>query len=198
VSDHPDWAVDAVLTGDVRARRRLILRSALRVLATTVAMLVLYAVVPIPGTSGLGAFAGMVIGLAVFVGLVGWQLRTIVQADHPLMRAVEVVTLALPLLAVVFAFTYLSISRADSASFSEDLNRVDAMYYTVSTISTVGFGDIAAESDAARALVTVQMLFDLALLAGLVRLVVLATRTGIQRRTVRGERRGTDVERSDT
>ena len=66
------------------------------------------------------------------------------------------------------------------------------MYYTVSTISTVGFGDIAAQSDAARALVTLQMLFDLALIAGLVRLIILATRTGLQRRHV-SEQRGGDT-----
>ncbi len=68
------------------------------------------------------------------------------------------------------------------------------MYYTVSTISTVGFGDIAAESDAARTLVTVQMLFDLALIAGLVRLVIVATRTGLQRQSVSRELRETDAE----
>jgi voltage-gated potassium channel len=197
MSEHTDWDLGAVLTGDPRARRRVIVRSALRILAMTAGLLVLYAFVPVPGTSGAGAFVGMVIGLAVFLSLVGWQLRTIVRADHPLIRAVEVVAMALPLLAVVFAFTYLSISRADSASFSESLNRVDAMYYTVSTISTVGFGDIAAESDVARALVTLQMLFDLALLAGLVRLVILATRTGMQRRSVGGQLRDTGADPAD-
>jgi voltage-gated potassium channel len=188
----------AVLPGDARERRRMIARSALRILATVLGLLVLYAFVPIPtGTSGAGAFIGLIIGLVVFIALVGWQIRTITRAEHPVLRAVEVVTLALPLLAVVFAFTYLSISRADSASFSEHLNRIDAMYYTVSTISTVGFGDIAAKSEAARILVTVQMLFDLALIAGLVRLVIVATRTGLQQQSASRELRETDVQRAD-
>lgn len=178
--------VGAILPGDSRERRRLIVRSALRILAATMGLLVLYALIPIPGTSGAGALVGLIAGLVVVVGLVGWQIRAIAGAANPVLRAVEVVTLALPLLTVVFAFTYLSISRADPAAFSEHLNRVDAVYYAVSMISTVGFGDIAAESAAARILVTVQMAFDLALIAGVVRLVVLATRIGLQRRGVSG------------
>ena len=181
-----------VLPGDPRDRRRKIARSASRILVTTVGLVGLYAFAPVPGTSGAGALVGMIAGLVVFAGLVGWQIRTIVQAEHPILRALEVVALALPLLVVVFAFTYLSISRADAASFSEHLDRIGALYYTVSTLSTVGFGDIAARSDAARILVTAQMLFDLALIAGLVRLIILATRTGLRRQSVSGKIRGND------
>ena len=180
--DIPD--LGSVLTGELSERRRAIGGSALRILVATVGLTVLYAVVPIPGTSGAGAFVGMMIGLVAFVVLVGYQIGTIARSEIPVMRAVEVVALALPLLAIVFAFTYVSISRADSAAFSEHLSRVDALYYTVSTISTVGFGDIAAKSSVARILVTVQMLFDLALIAILVRLVILAMRTGLHRRGV--------------
>ena len=176
----------AILPGDSRERRRLIIRSALRILAATAGLLILYALVPIPGTSGAGALVGLIIGLVVFVGLVGWQIRAVAGAENPVLRAVEVVALALPLLALVFAFTYVSISRADPAAFSEHLNRVDALYYTVVTISTVGYGDIAPESGAARILVTIQLAFDIALIAGVVRLLVLATRTGLQRQTPGG------------
>lgn len=185
-------AVDALMPGDPRQRRRMIARSVIRIFGATAGLLVLYACVPVPGTSGAGALVGMIGGLLVFVAIVGWGIRTIVRVEHPVLRAVEVVALALPLLVVVFAFTYLSVSRADAASFSEHLSRIDAIYYTVSTIATVGFGDIAATSDAARILVTVQMLFDLALIAGLVRLVILATRTGLRRQTVGGKPRGDD------
>lgn len=172
-----------------RARGRVLARSGLRILAIVLGMLVLYAVVPIPGTSGAAALVGMVLGLVFFVVLVGWQLHTIVRAEHPVLRAVETVALALPVLVVIFAFTYLTISRADPQSFSEPLSRVDAMYFTVSTVSTVGLGDITPVSAGARVVVTFQMLFDLALLAGLVRLVILATRTGLRRK---GVERGPD------
>jgi voltage-gated potassium channel len=162
-------------------RRRVLVRSGMRVLGIALGMLLLYALVPVPGTSGAVALLGMVAGLLFFVVLVGWQLRAIVRAEHPVLRAVEVVAFALPMLVVIFAFTFLTISRADPQSFSEPLGRVDAMYFTVSTVATVGFGDITPASAGARIVVTFQMLFDLALLAGLVRLLVLATRTGLRR-----------------
>jgi voltage-gated potassium channel len=185
MSGHPDVQdLGRALSADPRARRRLIAGSALRILAMTSGLLVVYALVPVPGSSGFGALVAMLGGLVIVVILVGWQIRTIARARHPVLRAVEVVASALPLLAVVFAFIYLSVSRADASSFSEQLDRVAALYYTVSTISTVGFGDIAARSDAARILVTVQMLFDLALLAALVRLIIIATRTRLRRQGI--------------
>lgn len=166
----------------------MLVRSGLRISGVALGMLALYAVLPIPGTSGATALLGLIAGLLLFLVLVGWQLHTIVRDDHPVLRAVEAIAFALPLLIVVFAFTYLTISRADPQSFSEPLGRVDAMYFTVSTLSTVGLGDIAPTSSGARAVVTLQMLFDLALLAGLARLLILATRTGLRRKE--GERGG--------
>lgn len=159
----------------------MLVRSGLRILGIALGMLLLYAVVPVPGRSGAAALLAMIAGLILFLVLVGWQLHTIVSAEHPVLRAAEVVVFALPMLVVIFAFTFLTISRADPQSFSEPLGRVDAMYFTVSNLATVGFGDITATSPGARVVVTFQLLFDLALLAGLVRLVVLATRTGLRR-----------------
>lgn len=159
----------------------MLVRSGLRIFGIALGMLLLYAVVPVPGNSGAAALLGMVVGLLLFVVLVGWQLHTIVRAEHPVLRAVEAIAFALPMLIVVFAFTYLTISHADPQSFSEPLGRVDSMYFTVSTVSTVGLGDITPSSPGARIVVTFQMLFDLALLAGLVRLAILATRTGLRR-----------------
>jgi voltage-gated potassium channel len=180
-------SIYASFRADPRERRRVVGRTLLRSLAVTVGLLLLYAFVPVPERFGLGALLGLTVGLVVFVILVGWQIRAIVRAEHPVLRAVEVLAFAVPLLVVVFAFTYLSLSRADSGSFSEHLSRIDAMYYTVSTTCTVGFGDVTAETNAARILVTLQMLFDLALIAILVRLVILATRAGLYRRTVGAE-----------
>ena len=165
----------------------MLVRSGLRILGIALGMLLLYAVVPVPGTSGAAALLGMAAGLVLFLVLVGWQLHTIVRAEHPVLRAAEVVVFALPMLVVIFAFTFLTISHADPRSFSEPLGRVDAMYFTVSTVATVGFGDITPTSAGARTVVTFQMLFDLALLAGLVRLLVLATRTGLRRQEAENE-----------
>jgi voltage-gated potassium channel len=180
--------LDAILPGDSQARRRMVTQSVARVVATTVALFALYAVVPIPGRSGAAALVGLIAGLLAFAALVGWQVRSIVRARQPVLRAIEVVALAIPLLVVLFGFVYLWVSDADPAAFSEKLNRIDALYYAVSVVSTLGFGDISAKSDATRLLVTIQMLLDIALIAGLVRVVVIATRTGLRRRVSGQER----------
>jgi hypothetical protein len=54
-----------------------------------------------------------------------------------------------------------------------------ALYFTVTVFSTVGFGDITAKTDGARALVSVQMILDLILIASVARLLVTAARTSL-------------------
>ena len=170
VGDGPEFHdLDAILPGDVRARRRMVARTTLRISATALALLLLYAVVPVPGTSGAAAVVGLIGGLIVFVGLVGWQTRSIVRAHQPVLRAVEVVAFALPLLVVVFAYTYLSLSEADPAAFSEKLDRIGPVYFAVSILGTVGLGDISPATDATRVLVTLQTLLDIVLIAGFVK-----------------------------
>ncbi len=189
---HPsDLDASGVLPAGSEWGWRLIVRSALSILGLTIGLLALYALVPVPSdSSGAAAILSMISGLVLFVVLVGWRIHRIMGDQHPVLRAIEALALALPLLIVIFAFSYLTLSRADPASFSEHLGRVDAFYYTVSTLTTVGFGDITADSAGARILVTVQMLFDLALIAVLVRLVVLVTRTGLRRQSAEGDRLG--------
>lgn len=68
----------------------------------------------------------------------------------------------------------MSLSTALPASFSEPLTEVGALYFTVAVLSTVGFGDIAALTDAARLIVAIQILLGLVLLGAVVRLFLRA------------------------
>jgi len=167
-----------------RQRRRLVARSALRIGATTVLLIVLYAVIPVAGHKGFGAVLGLALGLLVFAAVMARLIRSIIRAEHPELRAAEALAVAVPVLIIVFAFTYLSVSEANPATFSQPLDRISAVYFTVTVISTVGFGDIVAKTDGARLLVTIQILLDLVLVVGIARTVVLAARIGVQRRHV--------------
>jgi hypothetical protein len=88
---------------DRRERRRLVLLSAGRIVVTTVVLLILYVLLPEVGRSGDGAVIGLFIGLIVFAGLMVWQIRTIVAAEHPELRAIEAIAIAVPVLIFVFA-----------------------------------------------------------------------------------------------
>ena len=51
------------------------------------------------------------LGLAVFVGLMTWQVRAIEDSSNPALRAVEGLFLAVPLFLLLFASTYFLMSR---------------------------------------------------------------------------------------
>jgi hypothetical protein len=168
---------------DRRERRRLVERSALRIVVTTLLLIALYLLLPDPAHSGTRALIELVLGLILFAALLGWHVQRILSADHPELRAVEALAASVPVLILVFAYTYLSLYRATHASFSEPLDHMAAVYFTVSVLSTVGFGDIVAKTDVGRLLVTIQILLDLIVVVGIVRTLLLAARIGVRRQT---------------
>ena len=157
---------------DRHQRRRLLLRSALRILVTTVVLILLYARLPVASSTDTGVLVELVIGLFLAGVLLGRQVRQILRADHPELQAAEALALVIPVLVLVFAFTYVSLSHANPASFSQPMDKVAGVYFTVTVFSTVGFGDITATSQTARLVVTVQMLLDLVTLGLVVRAFV--------------------------
>jgi voltage-gated potassium channel Kch len=72
--------------------------------------------------------------------------------------------------------------QADAANFTQPLTRVDALYFTVVTFATVGFGDVTPRSELARLTVTVQIVFDLILVGLVVRVFVQSVQRGLARR----------------
>jgi voltage-gated potassium channel len=169
------------------ARRRTILWAVLRGFLSTTFLVVLYYVLPLDQPLGTGAVVRVLIGLAVFAVITVWQVRTIIGSPYPGMKAVEALGLLFPFYLLLFASTYFVMERASAASFTEPLTRTDALYFSVTVFSTVGFGDIAPKSEPARVVLIVQMLGDLALLGAGVRLLLGAVRRGKERRSDAGD-----------
>ena len=90
--------------------------------------------------------------------------QSIIGSRYPAVKAIEALGLILPLYLLLFASTYFVMERASAANFTQPLTRTDALYFAVTVFSTVGFGDIAPKSEAARVVLIFQMLGDLALL----------------------------------
>lgn len=76
---------------------------------------------------------------------------------------------------LLFASTYLAITEypGEIVGLTTPL---DAVYFTMTTLMTIGFGDIAAEGQFARGVVLTQMIFTVVLLSSSVRLFTSLTR----------------------
>jgi voltage-gated potassium channel len=168
------------------SRRRIAL-SAGRSVATVVVLVVVYYRLPLQGTPGAGAIVLFVGGLVVLAVLIAWQLRAIVLARHPLLRAVEAFSSAIPTFLLLFAAIYVLVETARPGSFSEPLTHTDGLYFAVTVFATVGFGDIAPVSEPARVLVTIQMIGDLLVLGLVVRSMLEAVRRGRSRQSLTPE-----------
>jgi voltage-gated potassium channel len=151
--------------------------SLLRAVASALLILGIYAVVPVTSARDTTSVVVLAAGLVVLGGIVVVRVRQIQHAPRPYLRAAEVLALVVPLFIAVFAWAYLLLSAADPAAFSEPLNRMDAAYFTLVIISTVGFGDISATSDLSRFLVSAQIVVNFTLLAAAVRVILLAARS---------------------
>lgn len=123
----------------------------------------------------------IVICIALLALVLAWQSRRIAHADVPVLRAATALGVIIPLFFVMFATIYLSMSQASASTFSEGLDHTRAMYFTITVFSTVGFGDITPTTDPARIVVSLQMILDLVIIGGVVRVLVNAAQTGLRR-----------------
>jgi voltage-gated potassium channel len=156
-------------------------RTLLRPILTGAALLTIYYLLPLDRG---GNVPGLVVGLIALTVLVIWQLRAVMTAPSPRLRAVESLATSIPLYIVLFAGSYYTMSDRDTGAFTEPLDRTDALYFTVATLATVGFGDIAAVSEAARIAVIVQMVTGLVLLGVVIKVFLGAVQIGLRRAKV--------------
>ena len=171
-------------------RRRLIFWAVLRSVLVATVLVVLYYVLPLDRPWDSDTAVRLLVGLLVFAGVMVWQVRAIAGARYPGLRAGEALGMVIPLYLVLFASTYFVMERASAASFTQPLTRTDALYFTVTVFSTVGFGDITAKSETARVVLIVQMLADLAALGAGARVLLGAVQRGRQQRPDTGDDTG--------
>lgn len=150
---------------DPARSRRLVGVGLLRSLGATVVLLGGYYVLPLDRLGDVSLGVVLVVGLLLLATAMVFQVRATVGAAHPALRAVESLATVIPLFLLMFSATYFVMSRAGGDNFNaHTLTRTDALYFTVTSFATVGFGDIVATSETARVLVTVQMVLDLIIL----------------------------------
>ncbi|MFC7495603.1 MULTISPECIES: potassium channel family protein [unclassified Nocardioides] len=90
-----------------------------------------------------------------------WQV--VLQVEDP-NRRVDGLALALVISVLVFALTFYKLATSEPGQIAGLETRLDGLYFTMSTLLTIGYGDIHAAGQTARGLVLVQMLFNVVVL----------------------------------
>ena len=156
---------DSVPVTAPQTRRTVVLWGVVRALLTMAALVALYFLAPLDGLRILPLWITLSVACVLLVLVSAWEIRRISTSSHPALRAIEALAITVPVYILVFASTYYGMAAQDSAAFDVDgLTRLDTLYFTVTVFSSVGFGDIYAQSQNARALVTAQMILNLLVL----------------------------------
>jgi voltage-gated potassium channel len=180
VTESADQGTDtAHEAGSLRVRR--VVATLLRALGSTVGLVAIYYLLPLDRTSIPLAVGMLAVGLLALGGLVAFQVRSIIRATFPALRAVGALATSAPLFLLLFAGTYYVMGGISEANFSEPLTRTDALYFTVTVFATVGFGDIVATTEGARVVVMGQMVAGIVIIGLGARIIVDAVKRGQQR-----------------
>lgn len=151
--------------GDRRQMRRAAWESVFRVTAVVAVLALLYAFAPLGQRLGASVLFELCGALFALTFVTVWEFRNVARSSYPEFRALEAAAVTLALFLVSYAAIYYVMSEQVADSFNEHLTRLDSLYFTMTTFSTVGYGDIVAHTEVARAVVTSQIVIDLLLIA---------------------------------
>ncbi|MGH3329565.1 MAG: ion channel [Streptomycetales bacterium] len=140
---------------------------AIRGAACAILAIALYYLVPLDvreGPTTVAVRAAMfLVGAAVLVAFIVLLIRRHLRGDAGL----EALLVAFYLVIGLFAAVYVVLSRIPG-EFEGLHTRTDALYFTVTVLATIGFGDVHAVGQVARAVVMLQIVFDLVFVAAAV------------------------------
>jgi voltage-gated potassium channel len=137
-----------------------------RAALTCLVLLVFYFVVPVSAASSRPAFIiRVIVSVVLFAALVlainFLLVRQVHQPDAPIIGLLAAVVSGV----LFFALLDYIVAIHKPDQFVELSTRLDALYFSLSTLATIGFGDVHAEGQFARGILCVQIVFDVAVLA---------------------------------
>lgn len=140
-------------------------------------LLVIYFLLPVdPEDAPIGVLLGIVVCVVALGTVAVVVFREALRAQQRL--AVIHLVLALELVLMIFSFSYYLLAVNSPDQMVGIATRLDALYFSATTVATVGYGDVHAAGQVARGLVTLNLIFNLAFVAALVNLIRLRVSTG--------------------
>jgi uncharacterized membrane protein YhaH (DUF805 family) len=146
-----------------------LIRSAVLVIGLCAA----YIILPLRGARW---WIGAIVGLSAIFGtmpITVRRLHAVRRSETPVLVALEAIVLLVTMLVLGFASVYYAIN-VNQTQFNQLDTRLDAVYFTVVTLSTVGYGDIVATGEVARFTVILQILLNLTFVGVVVRVMARA------------------------
>lgn len=155
------------------------------------AVVTVYFVVPISPDLKRNTLIRVLIAILILALMAAGVVRQLRRHLDDSDRRVDGLIVSITVVMSVFALSFLTLDQRDPTQFASMETRLDALYFTVTTAASVGYGDVHAVGQAARAMVLVQMVFNVvfigtavALLSSRIRAVASA-RAAQARTTVR-------------
>lgn len=160
-----------------RERRWTIVRTVAGIVGAWVLLIGAFYALPVGNSGGADIVWRVILTVALLAVLITWQSLRITRRDLPELRAIVALGVLFPLFFVLFSSIYLSMDHSAGTMFSQPLDHTRALDFTITVFSTVGFGDITPTTDTARLVVSTQMILDLVLIGGAVRILFGAAKT---------------------
>ncbi len=158
-------------------RPRQTFRVLIEVLGVAGLAVLVYFAAPLDGDrSNLLAALLVIAAIGALIPVSVHGAHQVLVSEHPLLTAVRSLAIALTLLIVSFSTIYFVLGSAHDDQIDGLRTKIDGLYFTVTILTTVGFGDITATGQGARALVTANMVVNLVFLAVAIRAVSWALR----------------------
>ena len=158
--------------------------------------MVVYFVIPLDKRLGkVLAVVLVVVAAASLIPISIRQAQLVLRSEQPLFDATRCIVSGLVFLVTSFS---VGVLRARAPAYDHQIKgietKLDALYFTVTILATVGFGDITADGQCGAGVVTAQMVVNLAVLAVALRVVSWALKErgteAFARRTCTTEQRG--------
>jgi voltage-gated potassium channel len=138
---------------------------------TLVGLLVAYYAVPVRFGDSIISLVVSLTVTAAGLGLVGTMMvKELARLRHgEATRSARALSMLLVLLVMSFSLAFFLLDLVEPDEIADLDTRPDALYFTLSTMATVGYGDIHAEGQVARGMVCGLIVFNVVVVSTLVR-----------------------------
>jgi voltage-gated potassium channel len=123
-------------------------------------VVVFYFVVPVSADLQRNTMIRILVAILVLVLMAAGVVRQLQRHLDDTSRKVDGLVVSITVVVVVFALCFYTLEERDPTQFDGLKTRLDSLYFTVATAATVGYGDVHAVGQVARAMVLVQMAFN--------------------------------------